>query len=89
MLPGWVLWFVGRVCYLFARLSLLSSIYHKKNHLEYVALLTLLAYAGHRWVVHSCEQVNAVGSFPSESLFIRNHDIARATFSILRPGFWH
>lgn len=55
-----------QVCCLFAHLSLLPSIYHTKNQLQYVAPLTLLAYTGHRWVVHSCEQVNAVGSFPSE-----------------------
>lgn len=66
MLPGWVSWFSGRVCCLFAHLSLLPSIYHTKNQLQYVAPLTLLAYSGHHCVVHSCEQVNAVGSFPSE-----------------------
>lgn len=42
MLPGWILWFVGRVCCLFARLSLLPSIYHMKNQLQYVALLCWL-----------------------------------------------
>lgn len=66
MLPDWVLWFAGRVCGLFAQLSLLPSIYHVEFQPEHVALLTLLARAGHCWVLHSCEQVNAVGSFPSE-----------------------
>jgi len=60
-----------------------------KNQLEYVAVLKLLAYAGLHWVAHSYEQANAVCSFPSESLFIRNLDAARATFSSLHPGFWH
>lgn len=87
MLLGWVFGFAGRVCCLFAHLALFPSIYHVKNQLECVALITSLAFAGPRRVVHSCEQVNAVGSFPSESFFIRNHDMARTTFSILHPGF--
>lgn len=69
--------------------SLLPPIYHLKNQLEYVALLTLLAYVRHHGVFYSPEQVYVVGSFPSESFFIRNQNTARATISALIPSFCH